>query len=146
MRYAPINYATWVFAAQAAVIAVFALYGPKAQARRTGTSARAIGLTLVAYAVLLHPLAAPLFGRPLAQAEVFGLAPDPTAFAGLGLVLAFVRGTWRAVLSIVPVLWCVVSAATLFTLGAPQAWFPVAALGIWVAGMVYEIVRPQGRD
>src|SRR5688572_22985278 len=44
------------------------------------------GILLVALA-LGYPLLAPLFGRPWQGAEVFGIAPDPTAIATLGFLL-----------------------------------------------------------
>ena len=49
---------------------------------------RRIGLALFLYALAIHPLIAPLTGRPWTQAEIFGLAPDPTAIATLGILLA----------------------------------------------------------
>src|ERR1700741_1872249 len=44
-------------------------------------TAAKIGLTLFLYALAIHPLLAPLTGRAITQAEIFGLAPDPTAIA-----------------------------------------------------------------
>ncbi|MGB9367118.1 MAG: DUF6064 family protein [Xanthobacteraceae bacterium] len=38
-----------------------------------------IGLALLFYALAIHPLTTLLTGRPITQAEIFGLAPDPTA-------------------------------------------------------------------
>ena len=49
---------------------------------------RAIGLVLAACGVLVYPLAGVLAGRPWTQAEVFGLMPEPTALATVGLLLA----------------------------------------------------------
>ena len=42
------------------------------------------GLALFLYALVLHPLVPKLSGRPIQSAEVFGIAPDPTAIATLG--------------------------------------------------------------
>ena len=36
------------------------------------------GLALFLFALVLQPLIGPLLGRPWAQVELFGLAPDPT--------------------------------------------------------------------
>ena len=146
-RFSPINwpmaYVTWAFAAQAALLSSFALVsagGPGGSA-----AARSAGLLLIVYSVFLHPLVGLLFGRPLAQAEVIGLAPDPTALASLGILLAVCGGRWRAVLSVILALWCVLSAVTLFTLGMAQGWLLISALGVWSTSMLLEIVRARAR-
>lgn len=88
---------------------------------------RIVGLALLAVAVAAYPLLAPLSGHPPMQAEVFALAPDPTAIATLGMLLATRRGWSALVLMAVPFLWCLASAATLATLGSWQAVLPLAA-------------------
>lgn len=60
-----------------------------------------------------YPLLAPATGRPLVQAEVFGVAPDPTAIVTLG-ALALAGRRW--LLWPIPLLWCATSAATLATM------------------------------
>ncbi|MFD1158764.1 DUF6064 family protein [Roseovarius aestuarii] len=148
-RYAPINwpmaYAAWAFAAEAVMIAPLTMYGAPAQARPATRLAGGIGLAVFAYVLLLHPFVGLLFGRPLSQAELFGLAPDPTALASLGLVLLIGRSRWRVALSVIPVVWCVVSAATLFALGEPQGLMLVFVLGLWGAGMVSGATRATWR-
>ena len=89
-------------------------------------------------ALLLYPLQALVAGRPLVQAEVFGFAPDPTAIGSLGLLLCadargrFARGLLGA-LQGVAVAWCVVSAATLWTMASQQGWVPLIAAVIALA-------------
>ncbi len=76
----------------------------------------------------------PLFGRSWSQIEVFGVAPDPTAIATLGvLLLASGRVRWE--LMVLPLLWCAVSGATLLSMDSPAAGIPIAAavLGLSVA-------------
>jgi len=86
-----------------------------------GTSgARWIGFALLVYALALHPLIAPLTGRPITQAEIFGLAPDPTALATLGVLLAADRP--RLHLVAIPLLWCLVTGMTLWSMESPEAW------------------------
>lgn len=88
-------------------------------------SARArAGVCVWGAAVLVYPLIARLAGRPWTQSEVFGLAPDPTVLATLGLLLAM-RGAWW--LWVVPVGWSLYSAMTLWTLHAPEAWVVLGA-------------------
>ena len=61
---------------------------------------------MVIFALALHPLIAPLTGRAWTQAEIFGVAPDPTAVATLGVLLAASRPHWH--LLAIPLLWCLI--------------------------------------
>lgn len=74
---------------------------------------------------LLFPLLALAWGRSLAESEWFGLMPDPTVLATLGLLLCLRRGLG---LLVVPLLWCAVTGATLWTLGAGD-WFLLPLAG-----------------
>jgi hypothetical protein len=74
----------------------------------------------------VYPLLAPLLGRGWPQAEVFGIVPDPTVTATVGLLL-LAEGAPRWILLPAPVLWCAVSAATLLAMGSPEAWVLLAA-------------------
>jgi len=80
---------------------------------------RSIGLTLAVCGLLLYPLAGLSAGRPWAQAEVFGVMPEPTALATLGLLLAGGQpcAKWQ---SIIPVLSLAVGMATLWLLTSIQ--------------------------
>lgn len=142
VRYAPINWpmthAAWLFVAQAMLIVAAMVAGALSLQNLAPGLARASGIGLLAYAVLVHPLVGLGFGRPLDQAEIMGLAPDPTALASLGLLLLVRPSPWRVALSMLPVTWCVVSAATLFGLGEPQGWILLTALGIWLVGIAAD--------
>lgn len=129
-RYATINWAApWfaaAFALQAALLvaAAFIPGASKVGAGR-GWPAR-IGLALYLFALAVHPLTGPIFaGRPWAQVELFAIAPDPTAVATLGFVLMAARGRWP--LLVIPLLWCLVSALTLWTMGTAEAGVVAAA-------------------
>ncbi|MCD2514841.1 DUF6064 family protein [Massilia sp. G4R7] len=126
-RHADINTgAPWFaagFGVQAALLAWMALRKPAAPV--TGMPARVAQL-VVAAGLAIWPLLAPLDGRGWMQAEVFGLAPDPTAAATLGALL-FWRAPWP--LWILPLAWCAASSATLHELHVAQAWaLPLLAL------------------
>ena len=102
----------------------------------SASPARWIGLAMIVYALAIHPLIAPLSGRPWTQAEIFGLAPDPTAIATLGVLVAAARPHWH--LLVVPLLWCAISGLTLWTMESPEAPLPALAaadLAIGVAAM-----------
>jgi hypothetical protein len=139
-RYAAINpaamVAAGVFAVQA--LGLLALAGTRSLRVTTHTLRCEIGLGLLAWALLLYPLHAVVAGRPLVQAEVFAFAPDPTAIGSLGLLLCadaqgrFARGLLWA-LQCLAVAWCVVSAATLWTMASQQGWVPLIAALITLA-------------
>lgn len=98
----------------------------------TSGKTRGVGLFIVAVALAAYPLLAPLGGRSWWQAEVFGLAPDPTVAASFAALLLW-RAPWP--LWVLPLLWSAASGATLAELGAPQAWLlpAVALVGIAAA-------------
>jgi hypothetical protein len=85
----------------------------------------AAGFAMLLFALLVQPIIGPLLSRPWTQVEVFGIAPDPTTIATLGIIVASeVRLIWWLVP--IPVVWCVISAATLWTMGSPDALVPLA--------------------
>ncbi|RWM20774.1 MAG: hypothetical protein E5X53_13020 [Mesorhizobium sp.] len=91
-----------------------------------------LGLLLIAVGLVVYPLLPPLFGRPWVSAEVFGIAPDPTAIAALGVLLA-ASGGLVPLLFPIPLLWLLLSGLTLHVMGDPQAWLPLLAAGTTVA-------------
>ena len=154
-RYAPINWAATWFAA------AFALQGvllAAAAVAHTGTRvvvqrgpARTLGLALLLVALVLPPALGVLLGRPWQQAEVFGLAPDPTALGTLGVLLLLLTPpraatgaaaprrparAWR--LWPIPLLWCAVTGATLATMQAADAALLPAAALLAVAGAAWR--------
>lgn len=123
-RYAQINWAASWFAAAFALQALLLVLAAQ---RSTAPSSRAWpGLTLLAWALFGHPLLALACGRSWRGIELFGIAADPTVLASLGLLLLR-PGVWW--LWPIPLLWCAISGATLWTLKAPEALvLPAAAL------------------
>jgi hypothetical protein len=122
-RYAQINWvASWIgalFVLEAALLVfVGGIGGRIAFALPGGRTAR-LAITLIAIIVIGYPLLAPLTGRVWTSAEVFGVAPDPTALA-TAAVLAFVRGRIRWPLLAIPLLWCAFTALTLRAMQSPE--------------------------
>jgi hypothetical protein len=102
-----------------------------------GTSGvRRPGLVLIVYALIIHPLVPPLTGRPWTQAEIFGLAPDPTAIATLGILLMASR-SWLHLFAI-PLLWCALTGLTLWTMESPEAWVAPALAATALATALYK--------
>ena len=117
--YAQINWAAEAMAATFLLEAALLPCLPVPWAGRNmgiaGPRSRRIGLWLTGIAVVAYPLAGVLAGRPWAQVEVFGLMPEPTALATLGLLLATDQ-PHRAWLALIPLLSLVVGWATLWQL------------------------------
>ncbi len=126
-RYAAINpTARWFaagFALQATLWLLAAVLLPQGKLPPSAQRVAAAGLFA---ALLAYPLLGLLLGRPLIESEWLALAADPTLLASLGSLL-LARRIWLWPL---PLLWCVVSGLTLWTMGELlQAWLlPAAAL------------------
>jgi hypothetical protein len=136
-RYSGINWAVAyvvpAFAAEALLLIWIGGLAGRLHFRARRTTSGVVGLVLILYALILHPFVAKLAGRSFAAAEVFGIAPDPTAIATLGLLaVASVSGpVWP--LLVVPLAWCLVSGATLYALRTPEAWISLLSAGVAVA-------------
>jgi hypothetical protein len=136
-RYSTINWAAAyvapAFGLQALLLGWFAGVRGHVHFEVSRSASGAVGFMLLLYALTLHPFLAMFAGRPFGAAEVFGIAPDPTAIATLGLVtMASGRG-WVRLLLIVPLAWCLVSWATLHTMGAPEAWILLTSAALATA-------------
>ena len=139
MRYATINWAILYVAPAFAIEAVLLVLvgaGGGLAFELDRRVAAGIGLALFLCALTLHPLTPLLDGRSLRGAELFAIAPDPTAIATLGLLSLASRPT-AAWLCIVPAAWCLASWATLRTMGSALGIIPVAA--VCLAGIAWAI-------
>jgi hypothetical protein len=130
-RYATINWAAVYFAAGFALQMLLLLWsGPirgRLDLRLDGTITSRAGLALFIFALVGQPAIGRLVGRPWTQAEIFAAAPDPTALATLGVLLTASRVPWG--LMVLPLLWCLITGATLWTMDAPDAVVsPLAAV------------------
>lgn len=133
-RYAPIQWAATGFAIAFVVQALgLAVLATRADLQAAPPGARRrIAALLCGWSLLGHPLLAPAFGRPWLQGEFFGLAPDPTVIATLGVLLGvgaagrFTRWLLRLLWTLA-MAWCAVSIATLWTMGSAQGWAVLAA-------------------
>lgn len=133
-RYASINpaasYFAWAFALEALLLLWKGAWRGELAAASPSRAQQRAGLGLFLFALVVFPLTGPLLGRSWTQAEAFGMAPDPTALATLGmLLLAGVRR--RGWLFPIPVAWCLVSGATLWAMASPD--FLIVPLGALLA-------------
>ncbi|NBD95896.1 MAG: MFS transporter permease [Gammaproteobacteria bacterium] len=147
MYYAELNWAApWfgrAFVFQAILLVVIATFSTTAQSnRKLGGAGSAIGAAIAAGALLFYPFIAVGLGPGVANAEAYGLHPDPTAIATLGIVLIALRGAaaWLALL--IPFVWCLTSTLTLIALDAGWCWLP---LFTGVLAIVILVVRALAR-
>lgn len=120
-RYATINWAAVyvvpAFVAMAAILCALAVRArPVVAELRSALSGRTAVMVLL-FALVGYPLLGLLAGKSWLAAQVFAIAPDPTVGATLGF-LVLCRGVAARVAMIVPVLWSVVTALTLYGLGS----------------------------
>jgi hypothetical protein len=140
-RYSTINWAApWL---AAAFLVQTVLFGPFAMRSRGLALASApaslvhTGLAVAACGVLAYPLASIALGRGIAAAEVFGMAPDPTVFATLGILVLAAPAARLALLPI-PLAWCAMTGATLWTMGSPEWWLLPAAAVLSIAAAIRQ--------
>jgi len=123
-RYAAINWAaTYVavgFAVEGLLLVWAGLVRDRMRSPTGGQGMDRVGLAIVLFALVGQPLIGPVVGRAWSQVEIFGVAPDPTAVATLGVLLCTAgRAFW--LLAALPIAWCVVTGATLWTMGSVDA-------------------------
>jgi hypothetical protein len=82
-------------------------------------------------------------GRPWLQAELFGVAPDPTAIGTLGVLVTAQWRHWE--LLALPLLWCAVSGVTLWTMQSPDVLVLPAAAALALLLTAWKS-RPPGRE
>ena len=136
-RYATINWAAtcfaWLFALQVLLLVWVGVIRGRLRYRISRDAPGIVGTAVFGLALGFYPLFAPFAGRPWHQAEVFGVAPDPTVLGTLGLLL-LVEGRPQWGLLVIPLLWCTISGATLWAMGSPEAPIPpLAALVVLVS-------------
>ena len=143
-RYAAINwamaYAVPAFGLEALLLAIVAARGGLAFDKRD-IAGRA-GLLLAAIGLVVYPLLPPLFGRPWTEMEAFGIAPDPTAIATLGVLLAM-SGRLPVLLLPIPLAWLLLSGLTLRTMGDAQGWLLLLTAGAAIAVLALRCVARQ---
>ena len=124
-RYSTINWAVIyllpLFAIQVSLLVWIGVIQGRLRFQVTNGTAGILCIAIFLLAVVLYPALAPLLGRGWRQAEFFGMSPDPTAVATLGLLL-LPPDRMRWVLLMVPVLWCLLSGMTLLAMGSAEAW------------------------
>ena len=99
------------------------------------------GICIFLFALAVHPLIGPFTGRPWLQSELFGVAPDPTAIATLGVLVAASRPHLE--LLVIPLIWCAISGATLWTMQSPDALVAPGAAALVLERVAWKTLRPR---
>jgi hypothetical protein len=136
-RYATINWAAAYFAVAFAIEGLLLFWTGVVRNRLAfepvSSMTHRIGFGVVLFALAVQPLLGPLVGREWMQMEIFGVAPDPTVLATLGLLLTTARRVRRQLL-VIPLLWCATTGAFQWAMGSPDALLmPLAAAAVVVA-------------
>jgi hypothetical protein len=133
------RYFGWAFLVQGFLMLLWGFFGRFDKPRRDLASW--IGIVLAGFGVVVYPLLAISTGRGGKAAEYFGMAPDPTVCALLGMLIILARPLWLLLLLPVPLFWCVVSGATLRALDAPFGMLLPAIAGVAVVAGVITLWR-----
>ena len=145
-HYATINWAATLiaplFILQGVLLSALGLWGRKMVVVGGRGAAWLVAFAICTLAMLGYPLLAPLAGRPLVQAEVFGLAPDPTVLATLAVLTMTLAG-FRLIALVIPVLWCGFSALTLWAMQAETFWFIAVAPVLFAALVILQVRNRQ---
>ena len=102
----------------------------------------AIGLVLVAFALVIYPTWSTFAGHAYPNLSTFGL-PCPTTIFTIGM-LAMARGGKVRLALIVPILWSLVGGQAAFLLDVPPDLGLLAA-GLIAVGLAMKKGRPPGR-
>ena len=135
-RYASINWAAVyvapVFMLQAALLVYMAVRPEAPECAPLRNIRHGLATSTLVFSIIGYPLVAPVLGRSWNAAEVFAIAPDPTAIATLA-ILVIGRGMVTMLAAVIPLLWLIVTTLTLHTLGSPE--FVLAPIAVLLCGV-----------
>ncbi|TVP76243.1 DUF6064 family protein [Thioalkalivibrio sp.] len=148
--YAELNWAApwfgWGFIAQAVLLLALAFLAGSVKTQEPSKALSTwIGTTVAMVSLLGYPLIAATIGPGLSHAETYGLHPDPTAIATLGVLLILLRGPTLWLSLVIPILWCVIGSLTLIALDATGALIPLAAVTIIVGTSIAHSIKSAAR-
>ena len=132
-------YYAWLFYAQAGLLFWFGVIKDQFKFDLSTENTAYLGLAIYGFALVIYPFIGQLYGRPWMQMEVFGIAPDPTVLATLGLLLlSHHKHNW--LLYVIPICWCLISGATLWVFESPDAFvLPFNALFIVIINIAIKL-------
>jgi hypothetical protein len=99
------------------------------------------GALMLAFALLLYPLAGLASGQRYPALPLFGVAPCPTTIYTLGLLLWAMEDCPEP-LWLLPLLWAVIGTSAAYLLEVPQDY----ALGISAIAAIFSLARNRARS
>ncbi len=131
----------WIFVVEAVLLLVMAAAPAPPRGRRSQCRPRTlIAAGLAVLGTILYPLVAVAAGTGWRHAEVFGLHPDPTAIATLGVVVLAHRGKALACLVPLPAAACLLATLTLIPLELAWALLPLSAVAACILALALDAV------
>jgi len=115
-----------LFVAQGAFIAWAGLVARRLQFSLRMDAATIVGITAVAYAMVVYPLLGWTFDHVYPAAPVFGVAPCPTTIFTFGILLLARPGA-PAWLFVMPVIWSAIGGSAALLLGVREDFGLIAA-------------------
>lgn len=119
LRYATINWAAVylvpLFVVEALLLVWIGLRKDHSVSPPPGSIVHMGIVCLAAFAILGYPLISIVMSRQWLSAEIFGIAPDPTAIATLAMLVPM-RSRPAVLGMTIASLWCVISGLTLWTM------------------------------
>ncbi len=148
--YAELNWAApwfgWAFIAQTALLLAVAFFAGSIKTREPSRGLSTwIGTTVAMVSLLGYPLISTTIGPGLSHAETYGLHPDPTAIATVGVLLIILRGPTLWLTMLIPILWCVIGSLTLIAMDATGALIPLAAVTIIAGTSVARSIKSAAK-
>lgn len=137
-RYATINtaapYFATLFGIEALLMLWFGVVSGEIRFAVGDAVAARVGFVILAFSIFLQPLIEIAAGREWHQVALFGLAPDPTAMATVGVLLT-ATGKIRWLMIALGLVWCLLTVITAIALGSYEAVGPglVFAVAVVVA-------------
>ena len=111
-------------------------------AARGRSIAAQVGFVIVAFSILINPFIGMLAGREWGQVSLFGLGPDPTAMATVGVLLA-VRGKSRWLPIAFALAWCFVATLTAIAMGSIEGFAPGMVVVVTLAIAIRESIAAR---
>lgn len=147
-RYSTINIAAPYFAAlfgfESALFLAVGIFGKGIRFADMRAPAAQAGVTLVIFTTLVDPLIGLAAGRSWAAVEVVFLAPDPTAIATIGVLLA-AAGRLRWLLVVPAAAWCLIAVLTAVAMNSIEWIGPAFAIALSaVVAVIERVVQTRG--
>ena len=128
--FAPINPIARVFAVvfllQALLLAAAPIVAPGLRFELRRDVRSALGLALIAYAMVVYPAIGAIVGHAWPAMPIFGIAPCPTTIFTIGMLLLAPWAVARWLLAI-PLFWTLVGGSAAVLLSVPQDYGLIAA-------------------